>query len=124
MILADVGILVDEETLRNCCNTDRLGTTAQDTVSCVERYGLKARSVTEYNLSQLQGWLNDDHYLIIYLNLYPLDAIWVTHAVVVEVMDEEYVTIMDPMQGRRDELLPAFAQAWQMARGQGILVIT
>ena len=67
-------------------------------------------------------WLADRYYLIIYLNLFPLDTIWVTHAVIVETMNNRVVTFMDPIAGRRQVAATAFEQAWQMTKGQVIVI--
>lgn len=122
MVMAYWGIEVDEATLRDCCKTDWLGTAAEDAVACARRYGLWAEEVREASWDDLRRWLTDGLYPILLLNLFPLDALWVFHAVVVETVTDELVTYLDPVQGPRTVEVVAFQQAWRMNRRRAIVV--
>ena len=122
MVMAQLGVTVDEATLRDCCKTDRMGTTVKDCVNCAQRYGFHAFAAVDVTNDQLLHWLADRYYPIIYLNLFPLDTIWVTHAVIVETIDNQVVTFVDPIAGRRQATTTAFEQAWQMTKGQVIVI--
>jgi len=123
MIMADMGIVVDEATLREGCKSDRLGTTAKNAVACAQSYGLQAFAATDVTNEKLLDLLADDDYPIVYLNLFPIETLWVTHAVVVESIADDIVTYMDPITGRRDTMMVTFEQAWQMSKRQAIVIV-
>ena len=122
MILAHMDILVDEAVLRECCHTDRLGTTVRDTVNCIQSYDLRTFAATDATMEQLEIWLANERYLIVYLNLFPIDTLWVLHAVVAEEVSGESVTLMDPIVGRRVVHANTFEQGWQMSKRQVIVI--
>lgn len=123
MVMADLGISIDEAALRDCCQTDRMGTTASNTVRCAQSHGLSAFAVKTASREQLSTWLIENSYPIVYVNLFPIDALWVTHAVVVEAITEKTVTYMDPVAGQRSVQISAFEQAWQMSHQQAIIIV-
>jgi ABC-type bacteriocin/lantibiotic exporter with double-glycine peptidase domain len=122
MVMAYWGIEVDEATLRACCQTDRLGTIAKDAVACARGYGFKAEEIREATWDDLNDWLTEGLYPILLLNLFPLDALWVYHAVIVETITDDRVIYLDPAQGPRTAEASAFEQAWQMNRRRAIIV--
>jgi len=83
--MAHLGITVDEVTLRHCCRTDRLGTTAKDTVNCALSYGLQALEGSDTTWSELMHWCEQGIYPIVYLNLLAhLESMWLTRIPPVE----------------------------------------
>jgi len=122
MVMATWGIEIDEATLRVCCQTDWSGTAAKAVVACVGRWGLKATEVRVATLDDLRSWLDNGIFPIVYLNLFPLDALWVQHAVVVEVVTDEVIVYLDPAQGKRTAHSLAFDQAWQMQKRRAIII--
>ena len=75
MVMGHIGIFVDEATLYDCCNTDRLGTTATDAAKCAQSHGLQAVAAADATNEQLLAWLADDKYPIVFLNLFPIDSL-------------------------------------------------
>ena len=122
MVMAHWGFDTDEATLRLYCKTDLLGTSAKDAVACAKHFGFDAIEVRGASFSNLGEWLTKGFYPILLLNLFPLDALWVSHAVVLEHVSDERVVYLDPAQGRRTANLIAFEQAWQMGKNRAILV--
>lgn len=122
MVLAYWGLEIDEATLCGCCQTDLSGTAIKAAVACVNRLGFRAVDVREATREDLKSWLSNGVFPILYLNLFPLDALWVQHAVVVEDVTTEVSAYLDPAQGRRMAHLSAFEQAWQMQKGRAILI--
>ena len=94
MVMAYWGIEIDEATLRACCETDRSGTAAKAAVACVGRLGLRTFEVRAATLDDLRGWLGNGIFPIVYLNLFPLDTLWVQHAVVVEDVTGEAIAYL------------------------------
>lgn len=124
MVMVHLGIEVDEATLRECCGTDRLGTTVQTAVNCAESYGLWAAVDDHATMADLATYIAEGIYPITYVNMFPLDNLWVLHAVVVEAVTDEDITYLDPMVGRRVAPASAFEQAWQMGRYRTIIIST
>jgi ATP-binding cassette, subfamily B, bacterial len=124
MVMASLGIQVDEATLRVCCETDPKGTASTATILCALSYGLYAFETSNASWSELVHWIEQNVYPIVYINLFPLDMVWGLHAVVVEAITKDTVIFLDPLVGRRQATLAPFEQAWQMSRQRMIVVTT
>ncbi len=122
MVLAYRGIEAEEAALRECCQTTRLGTTFPDAAKCARGFGLPVDEVRDATWSDLQSWLSNDIYPILSVNLFPLEARWAAHAVVVEQADEQEIVYLDPLFGRRVTDRIPFEQAWQMRRSKAMLI--
>lgn len=122
MVLAYWGVEVDESELYKCCGSDFLGTTARSAADCASTYGFVTQAIRNAAWSDLEMWLSKNIYPILFVNLFPIDSLWVYHAVIVEAINEETVQFLDPAQGRRQAHLMAFEQAWQMNKQQAILI--
>jgi len=122
IVLAHWGIVCDEATLRDGCKTTLMGTSASDAVACARGHGLLADAIIGAKWSDMTAWLQDETYPIALLNLFPLRALWVKHAVVVKEVDEEAVAYLDPIYGQQKAVRSSFDQAWAMNRYRAILV--
>jgi ABC-type bacteriocin/lantibiotic exporter with double-glycine peptidase domain len=122
MVLAHYGIVLEEAELRACCQTTFLGTAFPDASACARRYGLFTKEIAQASWQDLQEWLANSIYPILSVNLFPLEARWAAHAVVVETVSDDRVTYLDPLIGRRDAARPPFTQAWHMRRGKALLI--
>ncbi|MBI4770970.1 MAG: C39 family peptidase [Chloroflexi bacterium] len=122
MVLAHFGTAMDEAVLRECCRNTGTGTRADDAAACARRYGFRAEHLRRNRIEDLRDWLAGGYYPIALLNLFPLTAHWVLHAVVVIALDAERVTYLDPARGRRADSLVAFEQAWQMNLARVLLI--
>lgn len=123
MVMANLGIQVDEATLRTCCQTDPKGTASTAMVLCALSYGLQAFETSNASWSELVHWVEQNVYPIVYLNLFPLDMMWGLHAVIVEAITKDTIVFLDPIVGRRQAAIALFEQAWQMGR-QRMMMIT
>lgn len=123
MVLANMGTVVDETTLRDCCHTTMVGTRADDVVACARSYGFDAQHVREGNLGDLRRWLATGALPVILLNVFPIDLVWRMHAVVVIGIEGNAVQFLDPVHGQRTAELAAFEQAWQMNLNRAILIV-
>ncbi len=122
MVLAYWGIKENEAVLRECCQTTHLGTTFPDAAQCARGFGLQVDEVSGVTWGDLQSWLSNDIYPILSVNLFPLEARWAAHAVVVEKADGQEVVYLDPLFGRRVADRISFEQAWQMRRSKALLI--
>lgn len=122
MVMAYWGVETDETTLRACCRTTVSGTRADDAVDCVRQHGFIAEHRRFGEVDALARWLDAGLIPIVLLNLFPIDAFWCMHAVVVIGVDQEAVTFLDPARGERSTSRPAFEQAWQMNLGRALIV--
>lgn len=122
MVLAQLGTVVEESVLRECCGTTERGTQADEVVACAQQYGFTAEQQRGGTLDDLSQWLNNGVYPIVLLNLFPLAALWRMHAVVVIAVDGNEVHYLDPARGQRMDALVAFEQAWLMNLYRAIVV--
>ena len=122
MVLAQYDILLAEADLRICCQTTFLGTAFPDAAACARRYGLSVKEIVQASWQELQNWLSSGIYPILSVNLFPLEARWAAHAVVVETVSDDRLIYLDPLVGRRNAAKPSFVQAWQMRRGKALLI--
>jgi ABC-type bacteriocin/lantibiotic exporter with double-glycine peptidase domain len=122
MVMAYHGILLAEKALRECCQTNNLGTTFPEAALCFSRYGLTVREISQAAWSDLEDWLADGVYPILSINLFPLQALWAAHAVIVEAATPDGVIFIDPLRGKREASRTAFEQAWSMRRNKALLI--
>lgn len=99
-----------------------MGTTARDAAECAQKHGFQADAIRDAKWNDLAKWWSEGLYPILFVNLFPLDALWVYHAVVLEEIFTNSVTYVDPAQGMREVTVDAFEQAWQMNKRQGIVI--
>jgi ABC-type bacteriocin/lantibiotic exporter with double-glycine peptidase domain len=115
MLLSHFDIQATEAELRACCQTTEQGTLAREAVSCLtQQYGLQAKEWHNAQWAELQTILTEGSYPITLINLFPLKALWVMHAVVIESIRDEQVFYLDPIYGEQAADLISFEQAWEM----------
>lgn len=122
MVLNHWGVTESEVVLRECCRTTEQGSLGSDVVSCAEKYGLSAYEAVGAGWQELISWQDQGIYPIVLLNLFPLKALWVRHAVVIESAIEDTVTYLDPTYGRQVASRVSFEQAWAMNRNRAIVI--
>jgi ABC-type bacteriocin/lantibiotic exporter with double-glycine peptidase domain len=121
MILDYLDFDIDEPSLIVLCQTDVNGTSADDLVYAANRLGFQARK--EYSsIKDLQKYLNEGIFPILYVNLLAIDGLAIIHALVLEAMTHSAVTVLDPWRGRRKIGLQQFKIAWEKTRNLAVLV--
>ncbi|MEW5767288.1 MAG: cysteine peptidase family C39 domain-containing protein [bacterium] len=121
MILSFYGIEEDEKTLRNRCGTTELGTYAQNIAACAQDFGFQA-SAASLDVARLKDLLRRGIFPIVYVNVFPLEQIFCTHAMVIEHITESEVLVLDPMDGRRLLSIKKFQKAWEMTGHLAIVI--
>lgn len=120
-VLQSYGHVVDEASLRQQCGTTESGTLADDLVKCARTLGFAAEK--EYsNLELLRQHLADNLFPILYINLLFIDGFDSVHAVVATEFEDQFIHIIDPLEGERSIPLVAFEKSWQMLNNLTILV--
>jgi len=121
MILDYMDFEIDEPSLSALCQTDANGTSADDLVHAANQLGFSARK--EYsNINDVQKYLNQGSFPILYVNLLAIDGLAITHAFVLEVVTQGSVTVLDPWRGRRKIALQQFNVAGEKTRNLAVLV--
>ena len=91
-VLAHLDCAIDEPTLSALCQTNADGTSADDLVKAANHLGFAARK--EYcSSSEVQYYLANGVFPILYINLLAIDGLDITHAVVLETMTRNSVTV-------------------------------
>ena len=127
MIFAAHGIERTEADIAHCCQTDIDGTLTSLAVRCAQEAGFEAVAQRLKDIDSLQAQLSESSYIpIVFLNIGPLLAINVIHAVVVQSLDIQAQTIhvIDPAfpKGHRSWAIGLFERGWQLATYQTVLV--
>jgi ABC-type bacteriocin/lantibiotic exporter with double-glycine peptidase domain len=113
--------VAEEISLREMCGTTSSGTLADDLVKCARALGFEAQK--EYaNLEMLRGHLTANRFPILYLNLLFIDGIDSVHAVIATELQDQFLRVIDPLEGERSFPLPAFESSWQMLNNLAIIV--
>lgn len=122
MVLAAQGCVVSELELRELCDCTFLGTEALNAVDALRKVGFSNSSKCNMKTTELMVALNAGFYPIVFVNLLPIDSVNNPHAIVVTAIDEDEVSLCDPLKGQR--LLPrsTFDTTWAMMRNLTILV--
>lgn len=121
MVLSVYGIKISEEELREKCKTTEIGTSAEDMVFCATEFGLEAE-IVYLTLPELKKILSDPIYPIVFINLFPINNIISTHAVIIVRIKNGEVEIIDPLEGEQTLDLTKFAESWRICRGIAILI--
>jgi len=122
MVLAYLGVEVDEDTLRERSYTTLWGTSITDATTCARAYGLTAAWTEEARSDDLARWLEEGLFPILVVRLIHLGH-RSKHAVVVEEMAGDQLTYIDPADGCRYTITrEALEQAWQLAGGEAVLI--
>jgi ABC-type bacteriocin/lantibiotic exporter with double-glycine peptidase domain len=121
MILDYLDFEIDEPSLSVLCRTDANGTSADDLVHAANQLGFHARK--EYSsIKDVQKYLSEGIFPILYVNLLAIDGLAITHAFVLEVVTQGSVTVLDPWRGRRKIASHPFKIAWEKTRNLAVLV--
>lgn len=71
----------------------------------------------------VQKYLNNGIFPILYVNLLPIDGLDITHAFVLDTITRDTVTVLDPWYGRRRKIpLKQFKIAWDTTRYLAVVV--
>ncbi|MBI5714764.1 MAG: C39 family peptidase [Chloroflexi bacterium] len=124
MVMAHFDISIEESELRECCKTTEQGTLAREAVKCAQQHGLNAKEMRDVSWDDAKEILaHQTTYPIALINLFPIKALWVMHAVVIESIDDDLIAYLDPIYGKQSVNIISFGQAWEM-NGRRAIVIT
>lgn len=122
MVFAGFGFSIAEADLRALCDCTFLGTEALKAVDAAHECGFPATSKHNLSVAELEGLVRDGDYPIVFVNFWPLGDTDEQHALVVIEMDEDYVTVLDPISGEESLAREDFLQAWAWQRCLTIIV--
>ena len=121
MILEYFGRNVEESELRKCCKTTELGTYADDVISCARELGFSAEK-TCLAVGDLKKLTEKSVFPIVYVNTYFLNEIFATHAIIVEDVTDEEVSVIDPAEGRKKISLEIFKRIWDFCNNLTVVI--
>ena len=123
MVLGSFGLDITEGELRQKCDcTPYSGTDALRAVDVVRQLGFAGTAKHTLRLEQLVTALTDGHHPIVFVDLSPIDAIQVVHAMVVVGASHHQIVVLDPLKGERSLPIQAFSTAWAMRHNLAIIV--
>lgn len=122
MVLASLGHILSEATLRALCDCTLFGTEALQAVEAVRQLGFPGTTKQTLSTDDLTTQIHRGLYPIVFVNTRPIDGITSSHALVVLGMDHIGITVYDPIYGERHLPQATFANAWAMMHRLAILI--
>ena len=122
MVFAGLGIDISEAELREACDCTLAGTDSLQAVDAARSYGFKQSARYTLTLEEITTLVEGGNYPIVYVSLKPIDGVRDTHALIVINVDEQNVTVYDPLQGERVLSKQTFSTAWALRHNLTIIV--
>ena len=123
MVLSGFDLDLTEERLRELCDCSPLfGTDALRAVEAARGLGFAGAAKYTLQYDELQSLVAGGQYPIAYLSLEAIGGTEESHAVVVVEVDDQVVTIYDPLYGERRITRQSFSTAWAARRNITLLI--
>jgi ABC-type bacteriocin/lantibiotic exporter with double-glycine peptidase domain len=125
MVLDMLGIHLDEAQLRDLTDCSPLGTDAFQLIEAARHLGLTpSRKHTLESLEELELLIEEGVFPIVYVDTWPLRGglSGQNHALVVIAVDQENVSVLDPLAGERDISQEDFQAMWSAMRFLTIVI--
>jgi ABC-type bacteriocin/lantibiotic exporter with double-glycine peptidase domain len=122
MVLAGLGLHLDEAELRALCDCTWLGTDALKAVDAARSLGFAGSAKHTLNSAELEEALAQGHFPIVFVELSPIDQSQGQHAFVALALSPSTIEVYDPEQGRRTLSRETFELGWGAARNLTILI--
>jgi ABC-type bacteriocin/lantibiotic exporter with double-glycine peptidase domain len=127
MVLGGFGLEMDEDQLRSLTDCTPLGTDAFQLVEAARQLGFTAsRKYTLSSQDELDRLLDEGLFPIVYLDLWPIrgGVSGQFHSVVFVGMEQDGVSVLDPLTGERTLAKDDFQAAWAEMRFLTIVVLS
>jgi ABC-type bacteriocin/lantibiotic exporter with double-glycine peptidase domain len=121
MLLAHEGIEIGEAELIGSTALDEGGLTPEELVELARAYGLTA-SEKQIDDDELARLVEHGRFPIVYLYRKVLDGVPNVHAVIPIGLSKHFVTMLDPLRGRRRVSKRKLAKARAMVQWWGVIV--
>lgn len=125
MVLSALGVDIDEAKLRELVDCTRFGTEAFQLVQAARKLGFgSTRKHTLGSLDELLQLLDEGHFPIVYVDLWPLTGgvCGQYHSFVITAVGRESLSVLDPLIGERIIPRDEFEAAWGETRWLTIVV--
>jgi len=127
MVLGSFGLEMDEGRLRSLTDCTPLGTDAFHIVEAARQLGFTAsRKYTLSSIDELSRLLDEGLFPIVYLDLWPIrgGVSGQFHSVVVVGMEQDGISVLDPLIGERTLAKEDFQAAWAEMRFLTIVILS
>ena len=122
MVLAGLGMTITEAELRRLCDCTIDGTRALPALDAVRSLGFLKSSKQTLAFGELTELLEQGHYPIVFVEMYPIDGIYQIHALVILSISEFTVQVYDPARGERLIAPDIFNVAWKLRHHLALIV--
>ncbi|WP_265579896.1 cysteine peptidase family C39 domain-containing protein [Vasconcelosia minhoensis] len=122
MVLAEAGTVISESELRRLCDCTIFGTEALQAVEAARQVGFVKARKANLTMVQLDDLVAQGLYPIVYVGLMPIDRVRGIHSLVVGETDENDVTVLDPLVGKRQVNRSHFEAAFRLTNGLTIMI--
>ncbi len=122
MVLGSFGADITEGELRRLADCTPFGTDALMAVEAARALGFNGTSKHTLSINELKALVADGHLPIVFVDLNPIDGIDDIHALVVVELDDQAITVLDPLQGERHLPFYVFTVAWARRHNLAIII--
>jgi ABC-type bacteriocin/lantibiotic exporter with double-glycine peptidase domain len=127
MVLGGFGLEMDEGQLRSLTDCTPLGTDAFQLVEAARQLGFTAsRKYTLSSIGELARLLDEGLFPIVYLDLWPIrgGVSGQFHSVVVVGVEQDDISVLDPLTGERTLAKDDFQAAWAEMRFLTVMILS
>ena len=122
MVFSHFNLSVSEAELRARCDCTIFGVDPPYAVDVARQLGFSKTDINNLSPDELQLYLDEGRYPIVYVGLLPIDAREGSQALVALEIGDDAMTVYDPDQGERVLPWGAFLKAWELKRNLAIIV--
>lgn len=122
MVLVSFGIIKTEAELRDLCDCTPFGTAAFELTRAAQSLGLANTRKLSLELTDLQDFIEQGRFPIIYTATYPNGFVPEVHALIVLAVSEAEVTVIDPKLGQLDLSPATIMEMWKPMRNVAVIV--
>lgn len=122
MVLVSFGIIKTEAELRALCDCTPYGTAAFELARAAQSLGLVNTRKFSLEITDLQGFIEQGRFPIIYTATYPHGFVPEVHALVVLAVSAAEVLVIDPKQGQLGLSPATIMEMWKPMRNVAVIV--
>jgi ABC-type bacteriocin/lantibiotic exporter with double-glycine peptidase domain len=122
MVISGFGLEVDESELRYLCDCTFDGTSALKAMDAARALGFTNTTKQTLTINELETIVAGGQYPIVFVDMTPIDAGYVAHALVVISVSDLIVQVIDPEKGERFLSRQKFHEGWKNRHRLAIIV--
>lgn len=122
MVISGFGLEVDEAELCQLCDCTFDGTSALKAMDAARTLGFTNSTKQTLTINEPEAIVASGQYPIVFVDMTPIDAGYVAHALVVISLSDLTVQVIDPEKGERFLPRPKFIEGWEYRHRLAIII--